>query len=93
MADSVVVVIDDGLSRYTRGRCALKSGASDEFRVVEIVIAHPHLRLEKTGVADVRSSQRAESRGSPIPFLIHNDVLNEVGLIEVFELQFGDGSP
>ena len=49
--DRIVVVIDDRLCCYARGRRSLETAAAcRKLRVVEIVIADAHLRLQDTRV-------------------------------------------
>jgi hypothetical protein len=90
VTDGIVVIVDDGLARNTRRRRSLKTGACNEFRIVEIVIAHAYLRLHVAGAAAVRGGERSKGCGGAIPLLVQNDVLNEIRLIEIFELQFGN---
>src|SRR5262245_8426611 len=93
MANRIVVVIDYSLNRDPSRRRSLKSRTTHKLGIIEVVIADAHFCLHVTYSARGGARARTVRCRWAISFLVDDDVLNEVWLVEILELQLRNRSP
>ena len=87
VAYRLVVIVDHRGGQHAGGRLAV---SRNEFGVVEIVVAHTHLRIHNALLRPIGCGQRAECGHGRVLVFVDHDVLNEVRFVEVVQLQFFD---